>query len=260
MPMATVHKPDTLRWTQLIADKTNPYHSETLPRALSLKEYPDITYQGCKTSRIQLAEEHEVVRSAIRHLLESEDDIEVVAESADGEQACWDYDRCKPDALVMGLSLPGMNGLEVIRRILSRYPEARILILSMYSGHIAITALELGARGFISKGCSSRDLIMAIRKVIRGGHYVEPGLASQLAWKKGEKVKALLSSLTKRELEVFKLLADGQSVTSISKQMHLSGKTIYTHRERILRKLGVNSVALLTKIAILLDIDTQNQP
>lgn len=210
-----------------------------------------------KSIRIQLAEDHEVVRSGFHYLLECEGDMEIVAESANGVQACRDYDQHKPDVLVLDISLPDMSGLEVIQRILSRYPEARILVLSMYASTVITeAALQLGARGYISKQCAVRDLVMAIRKLMRGEHYVEPESAEKLARSKREMDEASPLSLTKRELEVGRLLTKGQSVSSIAEQMHLSEKTVYTHREHILHKLGVKTVAALSQVAFILDIYT----
>jgi two-component system, NarL family, invasion response regulator UvrY len=204
--------------------------------------------------RIQLAEDHEMVRSGFRLLLNSEEDLEVVAESANGLQACRDYDQHKPDVLVLDISLPDMKGLEVLRRILCRYPEARILVLSMHSSLVAEAALQQGARGFISKQCGVRGLTMAIRKIMRGEQFIDPETAEQLTRVKKEMGKTALSSLTKRELEVFRFLANGQSVSSTAKLMHLSEKTIYTHREHIMYKLGVKSMSALTQIALVLNM------
>jgi two-component system, NarL family, invasion response regulator UvrY len=211
-------------------------------------------HQRIKPIRIQLAEDHEMVRSGFRYLLNSEEDMEVVAESATGLQAGRDFERYKPDVLVMGLSLPDMNGLIVVRHILNRYPEARILVLSMYSGPVAEAALQQGALGFISKQCGVRDLIMGIRKIMRGERFIDPETAEQLKRIKEMGKEGTLSSLTKRELEVFRFLANGQSVSSIAKLMHLSEKTIYTHREHILNKLCVKSVSALTQITLIMNM------
>lgn len=186
--------------------------------------------------------------------------MEVVAESATSLQACRDFERYKPDVLVMGLSLPDMNGLEVIRHILNQYPEARILVLSMHSGLVAEVALQQGALGFISKQCGVRDLIKGIRKIMRGERFIDPETAKQLKRIKEKMGKeATRSSLTKRELEVFRFLANGQSVSNIAKQMHVSEKTIYTHREHILNKLGVSSMSALMQIALILNIYLNGQ-
>lgn len=126
--------------------------------------------------RIQLAEENEAERSGFRFLIESEHDMEVVAESPNGAQACRDYIQHKPDVLVMGLSMTDMNGIQVMRDIHSRYAEARILFLSMHSGPVVNAALWMGARGFISKQRWAIHLVTAIRKVMLEERYVDPEL------------------------------------------------------------------------------------
>lgn len=212
-----------------------------------------------KSIRIQLIEEHEVARVGFRHVLESEDDMEVVAESASALQACRDYDRNQPDVLVTGLSLPDMSALEIIRHILGFDPQARIIVLSMHSGLVVDAALQLGVRGFVSKKSGAQDLIMTIRKVMQGEYYIDPESAARLKRTKARMVDASLSNLTRQEMEIFGFLADGQSVSGIAGQMQLSTKTIYTHRANIMNKLGVKSTTALAKIAFDLDLFTNAQ-
>jgi two-component system invasion response regulator UvrY len=204
-----------------------------------------------KPIRIQLAEDHEIVRTGFRYLLDNEADMEVVVESANGVQACKHYDEYKPDVLVMDISMPDMHGLEAIRRILIRDPEARILVLSMHSGAVAERTLQEGARGFISKQCAAHELIVATRRIMRGEHYLDPNSAERLSPRMEHAPPPPLSN---RELEICMHLVDGRSVSSIAEQMHLSEKTIYTHREHIMLKLGVTTVVELTKLATILGI------
>ena len=209
--------------------------------------------------RVQLAEDHEVVRTGFRCLLDHESDIVVVAESANGLQACRDYDEYNPDLLVIDISMTGMNGLEAIRRILSRHPNARILVLSMHTGLIAERALQQGARGFLSKQCAARELIMAIRKVMQGECYLDSCLHIPASTEKQKVGGTLVSALSKRELEVCMLLADGHSVSGISEQLHLSEKTVYTYRANLFHKLGVASVVELVQIVSMLGIHSAFQ-
>lgn len=206
---------------------------------------------GSNPIRIQLAEDHEIVRAGFRYLLNNEADMEVVAESANGVLACRHYDEYKPDVLVMDISMPDMHGLEAIRRIMTHDPEACILVLSMHSGVVAERTLQEGARGFLSKRCASRELVMAIRRIMRGQRYIDPELTAQLS-PNTEKVPP--PSLSNRELEICMHLVDGRSVSSIAEQMHLSEKTVYVHREHIMLKLGVATIVELTKLASVLGI------
>lgn len=206
------------------------------------------------TIRVQLAEDHEVVRAGFRYLLDHESDIVVVAESANGLQACRDYDKYRPDILVIDISMAEMNGLEAIRRILSRHADARILVLSMHTGLIAERALQQGARGFISKQCAARELITAIRRVMAGVRYLDSSLLERTMTRVQEPSKDDALQLSKRELEVCMLLADGQSVSHISDQLHLSEKTVYTYRSSLFRKLGVATVVELVQMVSLLGI------
>ena len=204
--------------------------------------------------RVQLAEDHEVVRTGFRYLLDNEDDIVVVAESANGIQACRDYDTYNPDILVIDVSMAKMNGLEATHRILGRHPDACILVLSMHSGLVAERALQQGARGFLSKQCAARELVTAIRKIAQGGHYIDSSLNTQTSPGKQKTGQNPASTLSKRELEVCMLLASGQSVSNISEHLHLSEKTVYTYRTSLFRKLGVVTVVELVQIISLLGV------
>ncbi|EAU54591.1 response regulator [Mariprofundus ferrooxydans] len=206
---------------------------------------------GSRAITVQLVDDHEVVRIGFRYLLEADDLMQVVAESASGKQACRDYEKWLPDIVIMDISLPDISGLEVMRRILLAHPEARILMLSMHSGMVAERAMQMGARGFVCKRSGARLLISAIHEVMAGRRYLddETGVQLPLLHSASETLKPLPSSLTRRELEVCLLLTDGRSVSDIAAALHLSEKTVYSHRQHIMEKLGVATMAELVQVA-----------
>ncbi|HXH72464.1 MAG TPA: response regulator transcription factor [Mariprofundaceae bacterium] len=196
--------------------------------------------------RLQLVDDHEVVRAGLRHLLENEVDMRVVGESASGKEACCDYEQHEPDIVIMDVSLPDMSGLEVMRRILSNHPKARILMLSMHGGMVAERAIQMGARGFICKRSGARELVKSIHLLMAGETYLDP--AAEISETSGEGAAGL--SLSKRELEVCLLLAEGRSVAEIADQLYLSEKTVYTHRQHVMDKLGVSTSVELAQLVM----------
>lgn len=194
--------------------------------------------------RVQLVDDHEVVCAGFRHLLEHEGNMQVVAESSNGKQACKDFETHRPDILVMDISLPDISGLEVLRRILGDHADARVVMLSMHVGMVAERAMQLGARGFVCKRSGAGALVSAIRSIVRGGRYVDPAAKVQQAISAQQ-----ASMLSKRELEVCILLAQGKSVSDIARLIHLSEKTVYTHRQHIMDKLGVTTAIELAQVA-----------
>lgn len=208
------------------------------------------TQAGIAKIRVQLVDDHQVVRKGIRRLLEESGEFEVACESTNGEDAYRDYRQHKPDVMILDMSMPGEGGIGLLRRLISMYPEARVLVLSMYDDVIfPRRALELGAKGYISKGVDAQILVQAVRKVARGGHFVEPDIAQRMALERVHR-DSPISSLTTREFEVFRLLAEGESVKRIAEILHLSPKTVGVHRTNVLRKLEVANLAELTRLAI----------
>lgn len=197
--------------------------------------------------RVQLVDDHEIVRAGFRHLLEKDGNMQVVAESATGKQACRDYDACLPGILVMDISLPDISGLEAMRRILLQHPRARILMLSMHVGIVAERAMQMGARGFICKSSGAEKLAAAIHRIMRGGRYLDDKAGAELPAKQAGPAKP--PALSKRELEICMLLTEGRSVAEIAKTLYLSEKTVYTHRQHIMDKLGVATTIDLVRVA-----------
>lgn len=200
--------------------------------------------------RVQLCDDHQILRKGVRMLLENSGEFEVVRESSTGEQGYIDYQQFKPDIMLLDMSMPGEGGVGLLRRLLAKYPEAKVLVLSMYDD-VAFPrrALDLGAKGYISKGVEDFILIQAAHKVAMGGHFVEPEIALKMALEK-QHGDSPLSCLSVREFEVFRLLAEGEAVIRIAEILHLSPKTVGTHRTNIMAKLGFDNVAELTRLAI----------
>lgn len=199
--------------------------------------------------RVQLVDDHEVVRTGFKFLLEKEGDVQVVSESSTGRAAYIDYIAYHPDILILDISLPDMSGLEAMRRILTKDQQAKVIVLSMYSGAVAERALQMGARGFVSKSSGARTLMLAIEQVMRGRRYLDAETGLQLPINEAKHDKPLHPVLTKRELEVCMLLVEGQTVSAIAEALFLSSKTVYTHREHIMDKLGATTSTELAQIA-----------
>ncbi len=207
---------------------------------------------------VQLVDDHEVVRSGFRYLLNKEPGIHVVAESATGRKACRDYKESHPDIIIMDISLPDISGLEVMRRILLEYPKAKVLMLSMHGGIVVEHAMQMGACGFVSKHSGARTLVTAIRQIKQGQHYIDHDSSLKLPAEAPGHPKPLRTSLTKRELEVCLLLTQGKTVTEIADCLFVSSKTVYNHRENIMAKLGVTTIIELAQIAARIGINSNN--
>jgi two-component system invasion response regulator UvrY len=201
---------------------------------------------------VLLADDHAVVRTGFRLLLQSQPDINVVAEAQSGEAACQMYAELTPDVVVMDLGMPGMGGLEAMRRIRARNPAARVLALSAHDDPMhARRALREGALGFLSKRSAPEALIEAISAIAAGRRYIDPELAQKLALAEIEgAARSPIEQLSEREFEVFIRLAGGATVQRIADDLKLSASTIGTHLYNIKQKLGVVNQSELTLLAI----------
>lgn len=205
--------------------------------------------------RIVLADDHAIVRDGLRSLLEQEADMEVVAEASNGLNAIRCVDEYKPDVIIMDASMPILNGIEATRRIRSNQTETRVICLSMHcDSRFVSSMLQAGASGYLLKDCASEELILAIRTVIGGRVYLSPGIgqvvANHFKTGGGDVNPSAFTILTDKERAVLQLLAEGYTTKEIGERLNLSPKTIATHREHIMEKLGISSVAKLTKYAI----------
>jgi two-component system, NarL family, invasion response regulator UvrY len=201
---------------------------------------------------VLLADDHAVVRTGFRLLLQSQPDINVVAEAQSGEAACQMYAELTPDVVVMDLGMPGMGGLEAMRRIRARNPAARVLALSAHDDPMhARRALREGALGFLSKRSAPEALIEAISAIAAGRRYIDPELAQKLALAEIEgAARSPIEQLSEREFAVFIRLAGGATVQKIADDLKLSTSTIGTHLYNIKQKLGVVNQSELTLLAI----------
>lgn len=200
---------------------------------------------------VLLVDDHAVVRAGYEMLLKNTDDIEVVAQAENGEQAIKSYIDFEPDVVVMDLSLPGIGGLEAIRRIIARDSQAHILVFSMHEDIVFVEqALQAGAKGYLPKSSAPENLIEAIRTMHSGEMHIDSEIAQRLALQKVRGNNTPFSTLSTREFEIFCLLAEGLNTSEIAKRMSLSYKTVANYSTQIKSKLEVTTVAELARIAI----------
>jgi two-component system, NarL family, invasion response regulator UvrY len=202
--------------------------------------------------RVLLVDDHAVVRTGFRLLLQANPETSVVGEADSGESACQRYLELTPDVVVMDLAMPGMGGLEALRRIRAHHPQARVLALSAHDDPLhARRALREGARGFLSKRSAPEALLEAITAIAAGQRFIDASLAQRLALDELESGgKSPVERLSEREFEVFVRLAGGASVQRIAEDLRLSASTVGTHLYNVKQKLGVSNQAELTLIAI----------
>jgi DNA-binding NarL/FixJ family response regulator len=205
--------------------------------------------------RILLADDHGVMRQGLRSLLEKEADFEVVGEAADGREVVVMAKELSPDVVVMDVAMPGLNGIEAARHILREDPQVKVLALSMHSDTRFIARmLRVGARGYLLKECAFEELARAIRSVVSGRTYlggaVTGALVQDYLRRIPEADPSPAPTLTAREREVLQLISEGRTTKQISLLLRVSIKTIETHRKQIMDKLGLRSVAALTKYAV----------
>jgi two-component system invasion response regulator UvrY len=202
--------------------------------------------------RILLADDHAVVRMGFRLLLQSNADMNVIAEADSGESACQLYVDLAPDVVVMDLAMPGMGGLEALRRIRARQPLARVLALSAQDDLMhARRTLQEGALGFLSKRSAPETLLEAVTAIAAGRRYIDPALAQRLALAEFDGgAKSPVEKLSEREFEVFVRLAGGATVQRIAQDLKLSASTVGTHLYNIKQKLGLVNQSELTLLAI----------
>jgi len=201
--------------------------------------------------RVVLVDDHAVVREGYRRLLERTEDISVIAEVASGEEAYRVVCELQPDVTVMDINLPRLGGIEAVRRIVARLPEAKILMFSMHEDTIfSSRALQAGARGYVTKSAAPEVLVEAVRLVAAGKLYISHEMAQELAVQMLPGRDNPIDALSAREFEVFRLLVAGHSLQEISRILCLSYKTVANYQSNIKHKLDVSNTAQVVRIAL----------
>lgn len=202
--------------------------------------------------RILIVDDHVVVRCGLRQFLANTDDLEIAGEAASGMEALALVNQGHWDLVLLDMSLPDLNGMEVLKRIKRARPDLPVLIFSMFSeGEFALPAIDAGAAGYLNKDSPPQQMLAAIRTVVGGTRYVSPTLTEQLlsgATNNGQRPPH--EALSKREMEVLLLISKGVALTRIAESLELSVKTVSTYRTRILEKFGMESNAELTRYVL----------
>lgn len=207
-------------------------------------------------TKVLLVDDHAVVRAGFKLLLSTSEDIEVVAEAERGEQAIQLYQDCQPDIIILDLSMPGIGGLETIRRLVQRDDQVNILVFSVHHEQVYVSrALNAGAKGYITKNSAPGILLEAIESIQQGQGYVEQGLLKESSSPDIEQnYQKVLQTFSPREFDVFRLLAKGLTPHKISEELCIGYKTVANYVTQIKKKLHVSSMAELAHVAVALGI------
>lgn len=204
-------------------------------------------------TRILLVDDHALVRAGIRALIEGKPGIEVIAETGDGDEALRIIGELHPNLVLLDITIPTTNGFEVLEQITKQYPQTRVIILTVHEGtEYAMRALRAGAAGYLPKSAASIELEDAISAVAQGGTYLSHEISQKTLFEyaQARTPQDLLASLTNRQREILKLIAEGQSTKEIGSHLNISVKTVESHRAKLGEKLGIHDVAGLVRFAI----------
>ena len=207
--------------------------------------------------KVLLADDHAIFRAGLRRLVEEAGDMVVVAEAADGHEAIKLAHDAMPDVAVVDISMPGLDGLEVVSHLNSSHPQLPILVLTMHEEEqYVVRTIAAGARGYITKRSVPEQLVQAIQKLHAGGRYLTEEAAELLALRmgRGARDRSPIDTLSNREIQVLRCLALGQTTREIAESYHISIKTVDTYRSRLLQKLNLRNNAELTRFAIQNDL------
>lgn len=203
--------------------------------------------------RVMLVDDHELVRTGFRLILDDAEDIEVVAEAASGENALQLIPEIRPDLVLMDINMPGIGGIEATRTIKRKFPEVHVIVVTVHSDAPFPAKLhEAGALGYLTKGCHASELLDAVRTVVKGKPFLSAEVAQKLSLAKlsGVDSEFPFESLSKREMQVLMLIVQGAKNQDISDTLCVSPKTVSTYRHRLFEKLGIQTDAELTMLAI----------
>jgi len=205
--------------------------------------------------KIIIVDEHRILREGLSTLIAKQSDMEIIGEATDGREALQLLEKLMPDLILMDVTMPNLNGIEATRKIKSKNPEIEIIALSLHSDRrYVLGMIDAGASGYLLKECAFEELVRAINTVMAKKKYLSPGISDILIEEYVKKTTqdkpTIYSKLTPREREILQLIAEGKNTKEIARYLFISVKTVETHRRHIKKKLKVQSVAELTKIAI----------
>jgi DNA-binding NarL/FixJ family response regulator len=205
--------------------------------------------------KILLADDHKIFRQGLRGLIAEEKDLAIVGEAEDGRDAIAQIAKLRPDVVIMDVGMPALNGIEATRQISREFPKTRVIALSMHVDEKFVAEmLRAGAVGYLCKKCDADELVAAIRTVAGGQTYLSPSISGTLVDSYVRNVSATpasaFSQLTDREREILQLLVEEKTIKEIAGELQLSVKTVHAHREHLMRKLDVQTIAGLTKYAV----------
>ena len=209
-----------------------------------------------KKLKIVLAEDHTILREGLRALLSADPNFEIVGEAQDGRDAVRCVEKMVPDLMLMDLSMPRMSGMDAIREIKKRYPEIKVIALTVHkTEEYLLTTLKAGADGYVLKDATHDELVIAINSVMRGKAYLSPGVSEKviegyLEGKENSRTVSSWGSLSQREREVLKLIAEGYKNKEIAEDLCISLKTVEKHRANLMKKLDLHNAAALTVYAV----------
>jgi len=207
--------------------------------------------------RVLIADDHALVRAGIRALVERIDDVVVVGEAGKGSEALELVRQLSPDLILLDITMPDGNGFDVLDQVTKLYPEIRVIVLTVHeAGEYALRAVREGAAGYLPKSAASIELEQAIQTVIRGERYISPETAQNTIFEVTNRAtkRDLLATLSPRQREVLRLIAEGKTTKQIAQVLEISVKTVETHRAQLMERLGIHDVAGLVRYAIIVGL------